>query len=140
MVVIGVSSEVLSYCKNKKNDDKMLKKGFELSMTHGMIRKLKALLDTYIPYHFTLRFYMKAPIICIPVKFDRTELIIHTTRDNIIINSFIFYPSILMIFVSSALFQYAASLCSKRSFQNFNSSFYPRVIILSHLRLTLALL
>ena len=45
-----------------------------------------------------------------------------------------------MIFVSSALFQYAASLCSKRSFQNFNSSFYPRVIILSHLRLTLALL
>ena len=87
-------------------------------MIHDMIRKLKAPLDTYIPYHFTLRFYMRAPIICIPVKFDRTELIIHTTRDNIIINSFIFYPSILMIFVSSALFQYAASLCSKRSFQN----------------------
>ena len=140
MVVIGVSSEVLSYCKNKKNDDKILKKGFELSMIHDMIRKLKAPLDTYIPYHFTLRFYMRVPIICIRVKFDRTELIIHTTRDNIIINSFIFYPSILMIFVSSALFQYAASLCSKRSFQNFNSSFYPRVIILSHLRLTLALL
>ena len=140
MVVIGVSSEVLSYCKNKKNDDKILKKGFELSMIHDMIRKLKAPLDTYIPYHFTLRFYVRASIICIRVKFDRTELIIHTTRDNIIINSFIFYPSILMIFVSSALFQYAASLCSKRSFQNFNSSFYPRVIILSHLRLTLALL
>ena len=103
MVVIGVSSEVLSYCKNKKNVDKMLKKGFELSMTHGMIRKLKAPLDTYIPYHFTLRFYMKAPIICIPVKFDRTELIIHTTRDNIIINISILYPSILMIFVSPAL-------------------------------------
>ena len=81
----------------------MLKKGFELSMTHGMIRKLKALLDTYIPYHFTLRFYMKAPIICIPVKFDRTELTIHTTRDNIIINISILYPSILMIFVSPAL-------------------------------------
>ena len=92
-------------------------------MIHDMIRKLKAPLDTYIPYHFTLRFYMRVPIICIRVKFDRTELIIHTTRDNIIINSFIFYPSILMIFVSSALFQYAASLCSKRSFQNFNSSF-----------------
>ena len=109
-------------------------------MIHDMIRKLKAPLDTYIPYHFTLRFYMRVPIICIRVKFDRTELIIHTTRDNIIINSFIFYPSILMIFVSSALFQYAASLCSKRSFQNFNSSFYPHGIILSHLRLTLALL
>ena len=140
MVVIGVSSEVLSYCKNKKNDHKILKKGFELSMIHDMIRKLKAPLDTYIPYHFTLRFYMRVPIICIRVKFDRTELIIHTTRDNIIINSFIFYPSILMIFVSSTLFQYAASLCSKRSFQNFNSSFYPHGIILSHLRLTLALL
>ena len=86
-------------------------------MIHDMIRKLKAPLDTYIPYHFTLRFYMRVPIICIRVKFD-----------------------ILMIFVTSALFQYAASLCSKRSFQNFNSSFYPRVIILSHLRLTLALL
>ena len=109
-------------------------------MIHDMNRKLKAPLDTYIPYHFTLRSYVRAPVICIRVKFDRTELIIHTTRDNIIINSFIFYPSILMIFVSSALFQYAASLCSKRSFQNFNSSFYPRVIILSHLRLTLALL
>ena len=109
-------------------------------MIHDMIRKLKAPLDTYIPYHFTLRSYVRAPDICIRVKFDRTELIIHTKRDNIIIDSFIFYPSILMIFVSSALFQYAASLCSKRSFQNFNSSFYPRVIILSHLRLTLALL
>ena len=72
-------------------------------MIHDMIRKLKAPLDTYIPYHFTLRSYVRAPVICIRVKFDRTELIIHTTRDNIIINSFIFYPSILMIFVSSAL-------------------------------------
>ena len=61
-------------------------------MIHDMIRKLKAPLDTYIPYHFTLRSYVRAPIICIRVKFDRTELIIHTTRDNIIINSFIFIP------------------------------------------------
>ena len=138
--MIGVSSEVLSYCKNLKKWWQNIKKGFELSTIHGMIRTFKAPLDTYIPYHFTLRFYMRVPIICIRVKFDRTELIIHTTRDNIIINSFIFYPSILMIFVSSTLFQYAASLCSKRSFQNFNSSFYPHGIILSHLRLTLALL
>ena len=92
-------------------------------MIHDMIRKLKAPLDTYIPYHFTLRSYVRALVI-----FDWTELISHTTRDNIIINSFIFYPSILMIFVSSALFQYAASLCSKRSFQNFNSSFSPMVL------------
>ena len=75
MVVIGVSSEVLSYCKNKKNNEKKRKKkGFELSTIHGMIRKLKAPLDTYIPYHFTLRFYMRASIICIRVKYDGTEL------------------------------------------------------------------
>ena len=42
----------------KKNE-----KGFELSAIHGMIGKLKAPLDTYMPYHFTLRFYIRAPII-----------------------------------------------------------------------------
>ena len=53
---------------------KKRKKGFELSTIHGMIRKFKAPLDTYVPYHFTLRFYIRAPIICIRIKFDRTEL------------------------------------------------------------------
>ena len=50
-----------------------MKKGFELSTIHGMIRKLMAPLDTYLPYHFTIRFYIRAPIICIRVKFGRTE-------------------------------------------------------------------
>ena len=47
-----------------------MKKGFELSTIHGMIRKLMAPLDTY---YFTIRFYIRAPIICKRVKFDRTE-------------------------------------------------------------------
>ena len=52
---------------------KKIKKGFELSTIHGMIRKLKAPLDTYMPYHFILRFYIRVPIKRIRVKFDRTE-------------------------------------------------------------------
>ena len=52
---------------------KKMKKGFELSTIHGMIRKLKAPLDTYMPYHFILRFYIRVPIKCIRVKFDRIE-------------------------------------------------------------------
>ena len=109
-------------------------------MIHDMISKLKAPLDTSIPYPFTLRFYREGTDHMYTSKIWQNRINYSHHTWYIIINSFIFYPSILMIFVSSALFQYAASLCSKRSFQNFNSSFYPRVIILSHLRLTLALL
>ena len=61
-------------------------------MIHDMIRKLKAPLDTYIPYHFTLRSYVRAPVICIRVKFDRTELIIHTTRDTLKLIVLFFIP------------------------------------------------